>query len=135
MNMRLMIALMTGLVLLAGVSWFALNRTGAADLSPEELEAGYASCYERLFSHRSIWSRRPQQLSAVPAYLVMTYLYKRSNRLWAFLIRHRLVSALWRPLVKLSRRRHLRWRARLARSGELVTTRGEAHDGPARQVA
>ena len=51
-------------------------------MSPEELEAGYAWCYETLFSHRSIWRRRPADWRAVPAYLAMSYLYKRSNRFW-----------------------------------------------------
>ena len=84
-------------------------------MSPEALEVGYARCYERLFSWRSIWRRRPRSVSSVPAYLAMTALYKRSNRLWALLIRHRLVATTWRPLVELSRRRHLRWRRRLDR--------------------
>jgi hypothetical protein len=44
----------------------------------------------------------------------MSYLYKRSNSLWRFLIRRRLVARVWRPLVEISRRRHLRFRARLA---------------------
>jgi radical SAM superfamily enzyme YgiQ (UPF0313 family) len=83
-------------------------------MAPEALEAGYARCYERLFSWPSIWRRRPRSASAVPAYLAMTALYKRSNRLWAQLIRHRLVATVWRPVVELSRQRHVRWRRRLA---------------------
>jgi radical SAM superfamily enzyme YgiQ (UPF0313 family) len=83
-------------------------------MSPEELEAGYASSYDRLFSHRSIWLRRPEEARAVAPYLAMSYLYKRSNRLWAFLIRRRLTARVWRPLIEISRRRHLRFRARLA---------------------
>jgi hypothetical protein len=67
-----------------------------------------------LFSHRSIWRRRPKDWRAVPAYLAMSYLYKRSNRIWHFLIRYRLTALLWRPLVELSRRRHLRFRRGLA---------------------
>jgi hypothetical protein len=43
----------------------------------------------------------------------MTYLYKRSNRLWHLLIRHRLTGPAWRPLVEWTRRRHLRFRRRL----------------------
>lgn len=84
-------------------------------MSPEELEAGYASCYERLFSHASIWRRRPEDRRAVPAYLAMSYLYKRSNALWELLIRRNLTHAVWRPLVELSRRRHLRFRGELER--------------------
>jgi radical SAM superfamily enzyme YgiQ (UPF0313 family) len=72
-------------------------------MSPEELEAGYAWIYRRLFSHASIWRRRPEDWRAVAPYLGMAYLYKRSNRLWHFLIRHRLVHKVWRPLVELTR--------------------------------
>ncbi len=49
-------------------------------MSPEELEAGYAWIYHRLFSHASIWRRRPEDWRAVAPYLAMSYLYKRSNR-------------------------------------------------------
>jgi radical SAM superfamily enzyme YgiQ (UPF0313 family) len=82
-------------------------------MPPEELAAGYAWCYRRLFSHGSIWRRRPADLRAVLPYLAMSYLYKRSNLLWHFLIRHRLTNRVWRPLVEWTRRRHLRFRRRL----------------------
>ena len=87
-------------------------------MSAEELESGYTWCYERLFSHRSIWRRRPRDWRAVPAYLAMSYLYKRSNRIWHWLIRHRLTALVWRPLIELSRRRHLKFRRRLAAAAE-----------------
>jgi len=83
-------------------------------MTPEALERGYAWIYERLFSHASIWRRRPEDVRAVPAYLAMSYLYKRSNRFWRLLIRHHLVRATWSPLVELTRRRHLRFRVELA---------------------
>jgi radical SAM superfamily enzyme YgiQ (UPF0313 family) len=86
-------------------------------MTPEELEEGYAWCYRRLFSHASIWRRRPADPRAVLPYLAMSYLYKRSNRMWAFLIRHRLTARVWRPLISASLRRHLRFRRRLARAG------------------
>jgi radical SAM superfamily enzyme YgiQ (UPF0313 family) len=82
-------------------------------MSPEQLAAGYAWCYRRLFTHRSIWARRPRDLSALPPYLAGAYLYKRANRFWHFLIRHRQVARVWRPLVELGRRRHSRFRRRL----------------------
>lgn len=88
-----------------------------ARMSAEELQAGYEWCYRTLFTTGSIWRRRPADPRAVPAYLAMSLLYKRSNWLWPFLIRHRLVGPLWRPLVELSRRRHLRFRARLEERG------------------
>ena len=88
-------------------------------MSPEELEAGYAWIYQRLFSLRSIWARRPRQATAVLPYLAMSLLYKRSNSLWRFLIRHRLTHKVWSPLVHLTRLRHLRYRRRLAREGSL----------------
>jgi hypothetical protein len=83
-------------------------------MSGEELMNGYERCYRRLFSHRSIWRRRPKDWRAVLPYLAMSYLYKRSNRIWHFLIRHRLTAFVWRPLVELTRLRHLRFRRRLA---------------------
>jgi radical SAM superfamily enzyme YgiQ (UPF0313 family) len=87
-------------------------------MSPDELEEGYAWCYQRLFSHRSIWRRRPADWRAVAPYLAMSYLYKRSNWLWHVLIRHRLTAPVWRPLIECTRRRHLRFRRRLARSAD-----------------
>jgi radical SAM superfamily enzyme YgiQ (UPF0313 family) len=83
-------------------------------LTPKELLLGYDWLYRRLFSHVSIWRRRPESLGALPTYLAGCYLYKRSNRLWKFLIQHQLVRRVWRPLVELSRRRHLAFRRRLA---------------------
>ena len=85
-------------------------------MTPEELTDGYAWCYERLFSHRSIWTRRPADASAVLPYLAMSYLYKRSNRFWHLLIRHRLQHTVWHPLVEYTRQRHVRFRRRLEAS-------------------
>jgi radical SAM superfamily enzyme YgiQ (UPF0313 family) len=78
-----------------------------ANMSPEELEHGYGWLYQRLFSHASIWRRRPADWRAVAPYLGMSYLYKRSNRFWRFLIRHHLVHAVWRPLVEMTRIRQI----------------------------
>ncbi|MCU1303965.1 MAG: Radical domain protein [Candidatus Sulfotelmatobacter sp.] len=82
-------------------------------MSPEELEHGYAWIYQRLFSHLSIWRRRPQDWQAVPLYLAMSYLYKRSNRFWHLLIKHDLVNPVWKPLVEATRWRHVRYRRQL----------------------
>lgn len=84
-------------------------------MSPDQLAEGYAWCYRRLFSHQSIWRRRPLDPRAVLPYLAMSYLYKRSNRLWHLLIRHRLTATVWWPLVEWTRRRHVRFRHRLER--------------------
>jgi radical SAM superfamily enzyme YgiQ (UPF0313 family) len=92
-------------------------------MTPDELAAGYEWCYRRLFSHRSIWRRRPSDAKAVFPYLAMSYLYKRSNRFWHFLIKHRLTAAVWRPLVEITRRRHLRFRRRLEGASELAAER------------
>jgi radical SAM superfamily enzyme YgiQ (UPF0313 family) len=92
-------------------------------MAPEELEEGYACIYQRLFSHTSIWRRRPADWRAVPPYLAMSYLYKRSNRFWRFLIKHHLVHAVWRPLVELTRLRHVQFREELA-ALETVTRPG-----------
>ena len=83
-------------------------------LSPKQLFEGYAWCYRRLFSHRSIWRRRPRDRGAVPAYLAMSYLYKKCNSLWRILIKHQWVHAVWRPLIELSRRRHVKFREQLS---------------------
>jgi radical SAM superfamily enzyme YgiQ (UPF0313 family) len=83
-------------------------------MTPEELLLGYDWLYRRLFSHVSIWRRRPRELTALPTYLAGCYLYKRANRLWHFLIKHRLVRRVWRPLVELTRVRHVAFRKRLA---------------------
>jgi radical SAM superfamily enzyme YgiQ (UPF0313 family) len=72
-------------------------------MAPEELILGYDWLYRRLFSHRSIWERRPEDLPSLPAYLAGAYLYKRANRLWRFLIAHRLVHTAWKPLIAASR--------------------------------
>jgi radical SAM superfamily enzyme YgiQ (UPF0313 family) len=85
------------------------------NMSPTDLAAGYEWCYDRLFSHASIWRRRPTDWRAVLPYLAMSYLYKRSNFLWHLLIKYRLTHSAWRPLVELTRRRHLRFREQLVR--------------------
>jgi radical SAM superfamily enzyme YgiQ (UPF0313 family) len=82
-------------------------------LTAEQLAEGYAWCYRRLFGHASIWRRRPADVRAVLPYLAMSYLYKRSNGLWYWLIRRRLTAAVWRGLVERTRRRHLLFRRRL----------------------
>ena len=84
-----------------------------AQMTPEELLLGYDWLYRRLFSHASIWRRRPTDLGSLPAYLAGCYLYKRSNRLWHWLIKRRLVRRVWRPLISLTLRRHLAFRTRL----------------------
>ena len=79
-------------------------------LTHEELELGYDWLYRRLFSHSSIWRRRPEQASDWPVYFGGAYLYKRSNRLWRFLIAHGLVHRAWHPLVARAGARHRRLR-------------------------
>ncbi|MFN7992255.1 MAG: radical SAM protein [Bryobacteraceae bacterium] len=103
---------------------WALYDTGHAvfrpkHMSPSELEEGYAWMYRRLFSHASIWNRRPADWRAVVPYLGMAYLYKRSNRFWHLLIKHHLVHAVWRPLIELTRLRHVRFRKELAAAEQL----------------
>ena len=101
---------------------WSLYDTGHAVFRPknmtaEELEEGYEWLYRRLFSHASIWKRRPEDWRAVAPYLAMSYLYKRSNRFWHLLIKHHLVHAVWSPLVELTRMRHVRFREELEASG------------------
>ena len=94
-------------------------------MTPEELERGYAWIYQRLFSHASIWRRRPEDWHAVPPYLAMSYLYKRSNRFWHLLIKHDLVNAVWKPLVEVTRWRHVRYRGHLAQQKEPIAMPGQ----------
>jgi radical SAM superfamily enzyme YgiQ (UPF0313 family) len=98
-------------------------------MTAEQLFNGYQWCYRRLFSHRSIWRRRPRDWRAVLPYLAMSYLYKRSNWLWQLLIRYRLTAWIWRPLIELSRRRHLRFRRRLERRESAGEPRGVVSAG------
>ena len=95
-------------------------------MEPEELEQGYGWLYQRLFSHASIWRRRPEDWRAVAPYLGMSYLYKRSNRIWHLLIKHRLVHRVWSPLVELTRLRHLSFRRRLSRRDTVTDHAGRA---------
>lgn len=88
------------------------------NMSVEELAAGYERCYQRIFSHISIWQRRPEDWRSVLPYLAMSYLYKRSNLFWHLLIKYRLTARVWRPLVELTRRRHLTFRRRLSERPE-----------------
>jgi radical SAM superfamily enzyme YgiQ (UPF0313 family) len=92
-------------------------------MTAEQLAEGYAWCYRRLFSHASIWRRRPTDVRAVLPYLAMSYLYKRSNPVWYRLIRHRLTAWVWRSLVEMTRRRHLKFRRRLEKVTEPVALR------------
>jgi hypothetical protein len=59
----------------------------------------------------------------------MSYLYKRSNLLWHLLIRFRLTAWIWRPLIELSRRRHLMFRRRLERAERGGDPRGVVSAG------
>jgi hypothetical protein len=99
-------------------------------MTPHELEQGYAWIYHRLFSHASIWRRRPRcntwkDWQAIPLYLAMSYLYKRSNRFWHVLIKHDLVNPVWKPLVEMTRWRHVRYRRQLAQREVAVGMPGQ----------
>ncbi|MBN1900398.1 radical SAM protein [Candidatus Sumerlaeota bacterium] len=91
-------------------------------MTTEELEEGYQWSYERTFSLSSIWARRPERISELPGYLAMSLLYKHTNFLWPFVIRRRLTHLVWRPLVELARRRHLRYRKTLSGNEKKIKT-------------
>ena len=55
----------------------------------------------------------------------MSYLYKRSNRFWHLLIKHDLVNPVWKPLVELTRLRHVRYRQQLARREATASAPGQ----------
>lgn len=92
-------------------------------MSVEQLAAGYSGCYKRLFSHNSIWRRRPTDMRAVLPYLAMSYLYKRSNRMWRWLIQKRMTARVWRGLVEITRKRHLKFRDRLQATDDTTAIR------------
>ena len=94
-------------------------------MTTQELEQGYGWIYQRLFSHASIWRRRPADWQAIPLYLAMSYLYKRSNRFWRLLIKHDLVNPVWKPLVEMTRWRHVHYRRRLAQQEMLRAAPGQ----------
>ncbi len=96
-----------------------------ARMSAEELQAGYEWCYRRLFSHASIWRRRPEDWRAVLPYLAMSYLYKRSNRIWHWLIRFRLTA---RDLAATDRAQPAQ-ASRIPRSARARSRRGRDRHG------
>ena len=110
-------------------------------MTPEELELGYAWIYQRLFSHVSIWRRRPRvetwrDLQAIPLYLAMSYLYKRSNRFWHLLIKHDLVNPVWKPWVEMTRWRHVHYRKHVAeRDAFTVSAGAQSAVAPAQVVS
>jgi hypothetical protein len=55
----------------------------------------------------------------------MSYLYKRSNRFWHLLIKHDLVNPVWKPLVEMTRLRHVRYRRKLAQREEAAGSPGQ----------
>lgn len=91
-------------------------------MTPDELGLGYDWIQRRLFSHASIWRRRPETLSAAATCLASACLCKRSNRLWHFLIKHRFVHTVWCPLVELTRIPNLAFRKRLAIGSQAGST-------------
>ena len=98
-------------------------------MSPEELETGYAWCYQRLFSLSSIWKRKPSRVAEFPAYFGVSYLYKKMNLVWPFLIRRRLTHALWRPFIAASRYSNLRHRRKLERDANRCLAFGPVSPG------
>lgn len=88
------------------------------NMSVEELKAGYDKIYQDLFSLSSIWKRRPNKISSSIAYFAGSLLYKRSNMFWHLLIKNNLTHAVWRPLIEISRQKHLRYRKQLAAQAE-----------------
>jgi radical SAM superfamily enzyme YgiQ (UPF0313 family) len=112
-------------------------------MSPDELEAGYAWAYGRLTTWASTWARRPVRAAGQGAadaavtlagYLATSVMYKHANRLWPWLIRHKLTHALWSPMVEMARRKHVRARRtvgglRAAADGTCTRDRGVASMG------
>lgn len=87
------------------------------NMSPEELEHGYGWLYQRVYAPDAIWARRPLDPRAVPAYLAMSVLYKKSNTVWRHLIERGWVRRAWAPLVEWTRMRHEHFREELRARG------------------
>ena len=88
-------------------------------MTAEQLADGYAWCYRRLFSHRSIWRRRPPDIrggAALPGDVVLVQAVELA--LASSDPPAELTGAVWRPLVDWTRRRHLTFRRRLAERTE-----------------
>nr|MCS5650002.1 DUF4070 domain-containing protein [Dehalococcoidia bacterium] len=82
-------------------------------MTAEQLQEGYEYVYRRLFSYKSIWKRRPEEITSVLPYLAMSQVYKKSNSFWHLLIKYRLTHAVWKPLIEMNRLRHLIFRRKL----------------------
>ena len=84
-------------------------------MSPEELEAGYAWCYRPVvFARaRSGVAGRPTGVRSRPTWRCRIFTSDRTGS-GIFSIKHRLTGPVWRPLVECTRRRHLKFRRRLA---------------------
>lgn len=87
-------------------------------MTAEQLLEGYVRVYRETFSWRGILARRPRAAGEVLPYLAMSVLYKQCNRLWPWLIRHRLTHRAWAPLVQMAAARHRRFRERLRAGAE-----------------
>jgi hypothetical protein len=48
-----------------------------------------------------------------------------SNRFWHLLIKHDLVNPVWKPLVEMTRLRHVRYRRRLLQQEKAITSPGQ----------
>src|SRR2546430_6333399 len=59
-------------------------------MTEQQLADGYAWCYERLFSHRSIWRRRPADWRGGAPDGAVRLLYKGAQHVLHFLDQHRL---------------------------------------------
>ena len=89
-------------------------------MTEEQLADGYAYAYRETFSWRGILARRPRGISEAIQYVAMSVLYKQSNRLWPWLIRHRLTHRAWAPLVSMAAARHRKFREKLRATPEPV---------------
>ena len=101
-------------------------------MTPEQLAEGYAWCYRRLFSHALDLAAPAARTGGrcCPTWRCRTFT-RRSNRLWHWLIRHRLTAAAWRRPGGVTRRRHVAFPA-AAGSGD---GRGGAGTGGVVRVA
>src|SRR5260370_34620565 len=86
-------------------------------MTPEELEHGYSWIYERLFSHQSIWRRRPPDCRAAPTNRCTPDLYKPPQRVWELVIKRPSGHSACAAAVEMGRVRCRRGTVALSRSG------------------
>jgi hypothetical protein len=73
-----------------------------AQMTPEELQAGYAKMYREFYTLKNIFRRRPQNRKIAASYFLFNFGYRKFGRLTSFLGTLGLMNAIGRLARKLS---------------------------------